>query len=64
VIEFGNYQNGKSIIMEVLKALLGSDNLSFHSIEELNKEYNRAELKDKILNIASEAETREIKSDC
>jgi len=49
--------------MEVLKALLGSDNLSFHSIEELNKEYNRAELKDKILNIASEAETREIKSD-
>ncbi|GAB6044830.1 phage/plasmid primase, P4 family [Caminibacter profundus] len=60
---YGSGANGKSVIMEVLKALLGTNNLSFHSIEDLNKEYNRAELKDKILNVASEAETREIKSD-
>jgi len=60
---YGSGANGKSVIMEVLKALLGNENLSFYSIEELNKEYNRAELKDKILNIASEAETRDIKSD-
>jgi putative DNA primase/helicase len=60
---YGSGANGKSVIMEVLKALLGTENLSFYSIEELNKDYNRAELKDKILNIASEAETREIKSD-
>ena len=60
---YGSGANGKSVVMEVLKALLGVENLSFHSIEDLNKEYNRAELKDKILNIASEAETREIKSD-
>jgi len=60
---YGSGANGKSVVMEVLKALFGANNLSFYSIEELNKEYNRAELKDKILNIASEAETREIKSD-
>ena len=60
---YGSGANGKSVVMEVLKALLGSNNLAFYSIDELKEEYNRAELKDKILNIASEAETKEIKSD-
>jgi len=60
---YGGGANGKSVVMEVLKEMLGYKNLSFYSIEELNKEYNRAELKDAILNIASEAETRDIKSD-
>ena len=60
---YGSGANGKSVIMEVLKALLGKENLSFYSIGELKEDHNRAELKDKLLNIASEAETREIKSD-
>jgi putative DNA primase/helicase len=60
---YGSGANGKSVIMEVLKELLGKNNISSFSIDNLNKESNRAELKDKILNIASEAETKEIKSD-
>jgi len=60
---YGSGANGKSVIMEILKALLGEENLSFFSIDELNQEYNRAELKDKLLNISSEAETKDIKSD-
>ena len=60
---YGSGANGKSVIMEILKTLLGEENLSFFSIDELNQEYNRAELKDKLLNISSEAETKDIKSD-
>ena len=60
---YGSGANGKSVVMEILKSLLGSENLSFYSIDELKEEHNRAVLKDKLLNIASEAETREIKSD-
>jgi putative DNA primase/helicase len=60
---YGSGANGKSVIADVLDALLGENNVSHFSIGNLNGEYNLAELKDKLLNIATETDMKDIKSD-
>ncbi len=53
---FGSGANGKSVLYEVIKALLGSHNTSDYSLQSLTNDtgYYRAELGDKLVNYASE----------
>lgn len=56
LILFGGGANGKSVFMEVVKALLGRENLSQYSLQSLTEEkgFYRAKLANKLLNYASE----------
>lgn len=53
---FGGGANGKSVFFEVVNALLGSDNVTSHSLQDLTdgSGYYRAQLANKLLNYASE----------
>lgn len=53
---FGDGANGKSVFYEVANALLGFENVSSYSIQNLTDEtgYYRAQIADKLLNYASE----------
>lgn len=50
----GSGGNGKSLILEVLMALIGPKNISFAQIERLQEKFVRAELCGKLVNISSE----------
>lgn len=50
----GNGSNGKSVFFNIICALIGKDNILNYSIGLFDKEYNRAQLKDKLLNFSSE----------
>jgi putative DNA primase/helicase len=54
LILFGSGANGKSVFFEIIKALLGIDNVSFFTLKNLNEEKNRALIVDKLLNYGSE----------
>jgi putative DNA primase/helicase len=53
---YGPGANGKSVFFEIVKALLGSENLSSYSLSSLTNEtgYYRAEVANKLVNYASE----------
>lgn len=51
---YGSGANGKSVFFEVIKALLGKENVSFYTLKNLNEEHNRADIVDKLLNYGSE----------
>lgn len=55
---FGFGQNGKSVVFDVINALLGKDNISNFSLEALSHEYYRAMIADKLLNYSSEISNR------
>lgn len=57
---YGGGSNGKSVVFEVLNALLGSDNITNFNLENLTDStgYYRAEIENKLLNYASEIGTR------
>lgn len=50
----GGGGNGKSVLLNMLTHLIGSENISNAHIEALDKTFVRAELQDKLLNISSE----------
>lgn len=53
---YGGGSNGKSVIFEVIQALLGSQNFSSYPLQDLTTNPNtRAKIKDKLLNFSSEA---------
>jgi P4 family phage/plasmid primase-like protien len=52
----GDGNNGKSLILEVLSAVVGIDNISHAMLDRLNKDSVRAELANKLLNISAEME--------
>lgn len=56
LILYGTGQNGKSVVHDVVKAILGEENVSHFSLEQLtfDKEYQKAEIGDKLLNYCSE----------
>lgn len=56
LILYGNGANGKSVFFEIINALLGKQNISSYSLQNLTKSdsYQRAELQNKLLNYASE----------
>lgn len=57
---YGTGANGKSVFYEIIKAMLGRENVSSYSIEELTDKsgYYRAEITNKILNYSSENSTK------
>lgn len=56
LILYGTGANGKSVIFDILTALIGSQNITNYSLQSLTNEngYNRAMLSNKLLNYASE----------
>ena len=60
---YGSGQNGKSVVMEVVSTLLGKENISNFSLEQLMEEHNRAMIKDKLLNFGSETNMKKIDVD-
>jgi putative DNA primase/helicase len=56
LILYGNGANGKSVFFEVLTSLLGNENVSTYTVEDLTDKtgYHRAEISNKLLNYASE----------
>lgn len=60
LILYGGGANGKSVFFDVVRALLGRDNICSYSLQNLTKGdgYQRAELANKLLNYASEINGR------
>lgn len=56
LILYGTGANGKSVLFEVVNALLGADNVSSYSLQSLTNEsgYFRAKMSNKLVNYASE----------
>lgn len=56
LILYGSGANGKSVFFEVVSALIGSDNVSNFSLQNLTNDngYHRAKIADKLVNYASE----------
>ncbi|WP_018611589.1 DNA primase family protein [Segetibacter koreensis] len=56
LILYGSGANGKSVLFEIINALLGAENVCNFSLQSLTNEsgYYRAKLSDKLLNYASE----------
>lgn len=51
---YGSGANGKSVLFDVMNALLGRENISNYSLSDLLVPYNRAEIAFKLLNYGSE----------
>lgn len=56
-ILYGTGANGKSLLCNVIKKLVGKGNYSTLSISDLSKSFSRADLKDKTLNVSAENES-------
>jgi putative DNA primase/helicase len=54
---FGSGANGKSVVLDVIQALFGSENITNFSLKNLDHPYYRAKIANKLLNISSEATT-------
>lgn len=59
LILVGSGANGKSVIFDIVNALLGKNNITHYTLTQLcgNNEYNRATLSGKLLNYSSELGT-------
>lgn len=57
---YGSGSNGKSVVFEVLNAMLGEENVSNYSLESLTNQngYYRAMIGDKLVNYASELSSK------
>ncbi|HEV2913272.1 MAG TPA: phage/plasmid primase, P4 family [Pyrinomonadaceae bacterium] len=55
---YGRGANGKSVVFDVINALLGGENVANYSLASLSHEYHRAKLANKLLNYSSEISTR------
>ncbi len=51
---YGTGANGKSVFFDIITALLGSENITSFSLNNLNEEHNRALMNNKLLNYSSE----------
>jgi len=58
LILYGHGANGKSVVFDVINALIGSENVANYSLESLSHHYQRAMLANKLLNYSSEISTR------
>jgi P4 family phage/plasmid primase-like protien len=57
----GDGSNGKSVILSVLKSLVGIDNYTTVSLKELKDKFKAVRLKDKLVNIDSDGDTNFLK---
>jgi putative DNA primase/helicase len=55
---FGTGANGKSVVFEVMNAVLGSDNVTNYSLESLCHEYFRPKIANVLLNYSSDISSR------
>ena len=60
---YGLGGNGKSLIVEILESILGSDNCSFLQLKDFSQRFRIVELENKLVNIASEVKNEPIQSD-
>ncbi len=62
VFLLGSGANGKSVFAEILRGVLGSENISHYSLESLTDEhgYYRARIKDKIVNFGTDIKMRRV----
>lgn len=51
----GGGQNGKGVVYDIMRAILGKENVTSYSLADLMLEHNRALISDKLLNYSSEA---------
>ena len=51
---YGTGANGKSVFFDIITALLGAENITSFSLNNLNEEHNRALMNNKLLNYSSE----------
>lgn len=58
LILYGRGANGKSVVFDVINALLGGENVANYALASLSHEYHRAKLANKLLNYSSEISTR------
>lgn len=58
LILYGTGANGKSVVFDVISALLGAGNISNYSLEALGQVYFRGELANKLLNYCSDISNR------
>lgn len=58
LILYGTGANGKSVVFDVINALLGKENISNFSLESLGENYFRAMIANKLLNYSSEISNR------
>src|SRR5262249_27450415 len=54
VLLYGTGANGKSVLFDVMNALLGRENTANYSLSDLMEEHNRAQIAHKLLNYGSE----------
>lgn len=59
----GRGSNGKSVLLKLMAALVGKENVTYAMLERLNKSAVRAELEGKLLNISSEMSANATMSD-
>ncbi len=53
-ILYGDGQNGKSVMFDIVNAVMGRENISNFSLGSLKQEHNRAMIADKLINYGSE----------
>lgn len=58
LILYGAGANGKSVVFEIINAVLGKENISNYSLESLGENYFRAMIANKLLNYSSEISNR------
>jgi len=60
LILYGTGSNGKGVIFEIMQHLFGSDNISYHTLQELTDQngYYRAMIGDKLLNYGSDINSK------
>lgn len=61
VLFLGDGANGKSTILELLKAFIGSSNYSTLALDELGEKFRTAELENKMINIGDDIDAGSIK---
>jgi len=60
---YGTGSNGKSVLLDLLKALFGAKNMSYVPLKDIADETKRIAMVGKLLNIASEGSSKALESD-
>lgn len=63
IVLLGGGSNGKSVIFDIVCALLGEHNITPFSLSELSEPYNRAKLDGKLVNYSSEIDSGKMNTD-
>lgn len=56
----GSANSGKSLMLNLVKAIVGEENVSFVELHKLGERFNKAELHGKLVNLCSEIPTKKV----